>query len=103
MTALEKRCKAAIIKWCKKNKTALIRSPRHIHPRAYVIGYAGPGCIVVASPWVDAEPMCKKFEKDNTLEIIRKFDKSITAGSWVTTSYVITKSAGEPIAIPVVE
>ncbi len=101
-TKLNERAANAIKKWCQAKKLKLIRPPNHIHPRAYVIGKAAPGCLVVAAPWVDSEPQCQEFDKANPLTTIHRFDASLKAGDWCTTAYVCHGGTQETIAIPVV-
>jgi len=76
--------------------------PRHIHPRAFVVGYAAPSCLVVARPWVDSEAQLHDWNRQYPLTTIRLFDQSLKPGDWCTTAYVSTRGSGESVAIPVV-
>jgi hypothetical protein len=100
-TKLEKESTLAIQEWCKKQKMKLTSKPRHIHPRAYVVGYAASSCLIVAICWADSEPQTKVWNKKYPLEIIRNFDHSLKAGDWCITAYVSTFHCGESIAIPI--
>lgn len=59
-------------------------------------------CLAVVMPWVDSEPQCRAFDKENGVTMIRLFDKSLNVGMWCSTAYVCTAGTGQPIAIPVV-
>jgi len=102
MTELQKRCIAALNKWCKDNKIPAT-SYHHISPRAYVVGHAAPACLVVATCHADSEPQCKEFNRINPLNTIHRFDSSLRAGSWATVAYIVTPSYQEKIAIQVVK
>lgn len=93
----------AIRKWCRGRKLKLTGAPRHIQPRAYVIGYAAPSCLIVAIPWVDSEPQCRAFDKNNPLKTVRTFDDTLKPGDWCSTAYVCYRGIGETVAIPVVK
>jgi len=101
-TKLEKRASAAIEAWCKDRKIKLLNPPRHVHPRAYVVGYAAPQCLIIANPWVDSEPQCRGFDRENPLVVVRTFDIALEAGDWCTCGYVCRDGIQEQIAIPVV-
>ncbi len=102
MTAMERRAAAAIIAWCEKHKRKVIGRPRHLHPRAYVVGYSGYGCLIVAFPWIDSEPQCQQNDKANGLVSVHYFDQSLKAGDWCTCAYVCWNGIQETVAIPVV-
>lgn len=103
LTAAQRRTRMAFYRWLKKDKPEQsVEGIRHIHARAYVVGHAAPGCLVVATPWVDSEPQCRDFDKGNPLGIIRRFDQSLKAGDWCATAYVSAPGIGERVAIPVV-
>ena len=69
----QKQIKERIISWCKKNeiKEKEIKKILHIHLHCYVIGFAAPACIVVASPWIESAEQqvveCKKWEAEDRL------------------------------------
>lgn len=98
---LMKRATTAIREWCAKNGKPA-ESIKHVHPRAYVVGHAAPLCLIVAAPWADSEPQCQAFDKANPMATVHRFDKSLKAGMWCTTGYVIGGGIQEPVAIPVV-
>ena len=102
-TKLEKESLLAIQQWCKKQKMELIKKPRHLHSRSYVVGYAAPYCLIVSNCWADSEPQTKDWNKKYPLEIIRRFDESLKAGDWCITAYVSTIHSSEFVAIPIKE
>lgn len=93
----------AIRKWCAERDMKLTTKPRHVHPRAYVLGYAAPQCLVIASPWMDSEPHLREFDKRNPLTTVNCFDPSLRAGDWCMTAYVRREGVGEQVAIPIEE
>lgn len=99
-TKLQREASAAVEVWCKKNRLKLIAKPRHIHPRAYVIGHAAPRCLIVAYCWADSEPHLRDFDRDNPLKTIHTFDSKLKAGDWCITAYVCTDGRQENVAIP---
>lgn len=102
MTALEKRCAKAVRDWCEVRDIELTEDPLHLHARGYVIAQPAPMALVVVIPWVDSEPQCSAFDKENGSVTVHKFDKSLRVGMWRTTAYVVSCGTGESIAIPVV-
>ena len=102
MTQLERRCRRAITAWCRAHDIAMTCRAAHVRPRAYVLGRAAPMCLVVAAPWVDSDPLCARFDKENPLMLVSVFDESLRGGDWCTTAYVSRDSCGGNIAIPVV-
>ncbi len=102
-TKLEKESVLAVEDWCKKQKIKLECKPNHVHPRSYVIGLAAPKGLIVARCWADSEPHLKEWDEKYPLQVIHNFDKSLKAGDWCITAYVITKTSGESIAIPIKE
>ena len=95
---LKQAAAAAVRDWCAKNG-APAESVRHVHPRAYVIGRAGPERLIVAMPWQDSEPQCKEFDKENYLKQVRTFDKSLDAGMWCAMAYVMRPGIAELVAV----
>lgn len=91
----------AIRDWCRESGEPA-EQIRHVHPRAYVVGRAAPLCLIVAEPWVDSEPQCQKFNRENPLATVRRFDASLDAGMWCTTGYVVRNGCGDTVAVPVV-
>ncbi len=91
----------AVKAWCEANKLTGVSSVRHVHPRACVIGYAAPMCLVVSVPWVDSEPQCQEFDKAHPLKVINRFDPSLNAGDWCVAAYIVRDCGSEFIAIPV--
>lgn len=99
---LNRRTAKAVKAWCWKRKTKISGKPRHIHPRAYVVGYISPCCLVVATPWVDSEPQCQERDKTSSLTLVRMFDDTLRPGDWCSTAYVVHSGGQETVAIPVV-
>lgn len=98
---MTKRNAIPIIKaWLKRDKMRDPFTLRHIHPHTYVVGYAAPGCLVVAACWQESEPHLREFQKANPLGIVRRFDASLRPGDWCITVYVATRSGGESVAVP---
>ena len=101
-TKRHKEAVAAIQAWCKKNKMKLIKKPRHVYPRAYVVGYAAPKCLIVSKCWTDSEPHLREHTKLYPLGTINNFDDSLKAGDWCIVGYVSVEHLGSwPIAIQV--
>jgi hypothetical protein len=96
---LKENTSKAIKKWCSTKNIKVIGKLNHIHPRAYVIGYAAPRCLVVAVPWVDSEPQCQEFDRANPLVTVRKFDDTLKPGDWCMTAYVRHGDEQETVAI----
>lgn len=101
MTKAQSEARAAVMQWCRARQMKLVSRIRHVHPRAYVIGRASPNCLVVAVPWMDAEPQMQAFTRDNGLTTFSDFDSSLKAGSWCITAYVRTATSGMRIAIAI--
>ena len=99
MTTAHREALRLVKAWCQKQKIVLASNPRHIQPRAYVVGYAAPQCLIVAEPWMDAEPHMRDFTRANPLQTVRRFDKALKAGDWCITAYVTTISSGEVVAV----
>lgn len=98
--ASKREAKAAIGAWFERvNKRHKVVSVSHVNI-GYVVGYAAPLCIVVAVPWMTAEPQMKEFTRENPLNIYRDFDKKLRPGDWCLTGYVSTETCGFPVAIP---
>lgn len=103
--ALASRVVAAMLKYHRaKYPRVVIRSVRHIYPRAYVIAKPAPLCLVVVMPWVDAEPHMRDWEKSygSTMLMSDSFDETIQSGDWCSVAYVATDTGGKSIAIKVV-
>jgi hypothetical protein len=102
MTKLQRECANAVTAWCEGQgrNWRLTSRPRHVHPRAYVVGYAAPLAIVVAQPWMDSEPQVRDYTRRNPLTIVRNFDRSLKAGDWCITAYVCRDGSQETVAIP---
>ena len=99
-TKLHKEAVAAVEAWCKKRKWKLISKPRHVHPQAYVVGYAAPKCLIVSQCWADSEPQMKEWDKKYPLETVHEFDEALRAGDWCVVAYVCTNSFQQQVAIP---
>ncbi len=99
---LFERTAKAIKKWCRANKMKVEGELRHIHPRAYVVGYAAPCCLVLAVPWADSEPQCREFDKENPLKTVHTFDNTLMPGNWCSTAYVCHGGTQETVAIHLV-
>ena len=100
MTALKRRCIAAVKKFCASKKYVLEREPCHVIPRAYVVCRMAPGALAVAIPNVDAAPMVRAFEKEprmwgGTTMHGDCFDTDLIAGDWCTVAYVCVKDRGQ--------
>jgi hypothetical protein len=102
-TKLQRESALAVEAWCKKQKLNLVSKPRHIQPRAYVVGHAASACLIVARCWTDSEPQTKDFNKQYPLQIVHRFDDSLKAGDWCITAYISTIGSGETVAIPIKE
>ena len=81
-TKLHKAAVAAVESWCKKKKWKLISKPRHVHPQAYVVGYAASKCLIVSKCWSDSEPQTREWNKKYPLDVINEFDESLRPGDW---------------------
>lgn len=94
---------AAIEAWCKKRKNLrLTQKPRHVHPRAYVVGYAASKCLIVARCWADSEPHLKQWDKQYPLQTINEFDESLKPGDWCITGYgSFEHRGGWSVAVPI--
>ena len=99
---LNEKVAKAVTKWIRSQKRKVVGAPRHIHPRAYVVGYAAPLCLIVAEPWVDSEPQCRAFKKANPFVMLHTFDRTLKAGDWCSTAYVCHGGIQETVAIHVV-
>lgn len=88
-----------IAAWCAEHGKKLVGRLHHVQPRAYVVGLAGSRCLIVAEPWVDAEPHMQKHEREHPLRTVHVFDPTLKAGDWCMTAYVSTESSGEPVAV----
>ena len=97
----QKQIKEKIISWCKKNeiKEREIKKILHIHLHCYVVGFAAPMCLVVASPWIENAKHLKRFDKENPLNTINKFDDSLKPGGWCITAFICTQYRSFPVAI----
>jgi hypothetical protein len=100
-TKLHKEAVAAVEAWCKKKKWKLVSKPRHVHPQAYVVGYASIKCLIVSKCWADSEPQTREWNKKYPLDVIHEFDESLRPGDWCIVAYVSTWGAGQSIAIPI--
>ena len=99
MTKQEFEARQLIGNWLAKNKVKLISKLRHVHPRCYVIGYAAPMCLIVAKSWKDSEPQCAEFDKENPIETLHTFDKTLKAGDWCAVAYYCTTGKQEHVAV----
>lgn len=99
MTKQEIEARQLIGTWLEKNKIKLISKMRHVHPRAYVVGYAAARCLIVAVPWLDSEPQCADEDKKHPLTTIHTFDEKLKPGDWCATAYVCTSGVQEPVAV----
>lgn len=100
-TKLHKEAVAAVEAWCKEKKWKLISKPRHVHPQAYVIGYAASKCLVISKCWADSEPQMKDWDKQYPLGLLHEFDASLRPGDWCIVAYVSTVGFGQSVAIPI--
>jgi hypothetical protein len=102
-TKRKRIAREAVREWCRREKIKLTCEPRHVHPSAYVVGYAAPECLIVAEPWMDSEPQVRKFDRQTPLSTIRCFDKSLKPGDWCITAYVCREGCQGTVAIQVPE
>jgi hypothetical protein len=107
MTNLEKLTVLGIKAFVKKNGVKKINYVGHLYPRAYVIARPSSGCIIIATPPVDAEPQIKKLnQKINSAidysQVCYSFCDSIKSGDWVSCAYISTSGGGKNVAIPAV-
>lgn len=93
----------AVEAWCKKHKIKLISKPRHVHPRAYVVGHAASACLIISKCWTESEPHLQAWDKRYPLGIVNQFDNSLKPGDWCITAYISTAGSGQPVAIPIPE
>lgn len=98
----KREAKATIRKWCQKNIDRKVESITHISPGCFVIGYAAPGALIVARPWMDSEPQCKAFDKNNPYTVAHEFDRSLKPGDWCLMAYLRAGSCGWLIAVAIV-
>jgi hypothetical protein len=99
MTKQEFEARQLIGNWLAKNKIKLISKLRHVHPRCYVIGHAGPLCLVIAQSWKDSEPQLAEFDRANPLKHVYKFDQTLKAGDWCAVAYYRGPGIGEHVAV----
>lgn len=102
-TKQHREAAAAIQAWIKKQKDLVLEGKlRHVHPRAYVIGHAAPGCLIVTRCWADSEPHQRDWDRQYPLQSIHMFDRSLKAGDWCMTAYGCFKHRGGwPVAVPI--
>ena len=105
---LQQEAIAAVKAWCKENDIVVIGSLRHVNARAYVVGQAAAHCLVVAECWADKEPQARQMEKllgrrENALKQCHHFDRTLQAGDWCMTAYVVTHGWSGPVAVPIPE
>jgi hypothetical protein len=97
----KKARKEAVTKWYERqHRGKAVLSVSHIN-FGYVIGYAAPGCLIVAVPWMTAEPLVREWDRDNPLKIFHTFDPALRAGDWCISAYVRREGCGEPVAISI--
>lgn len=68
MTTAEKNARAVVEAWCRKEKIRLTCRPCHVHPRAYVVGYAAPGwsdCGAAVAGFRAASPRLRSTQSIN--------------------------------------
>lgn len=99
MTAREKRTRARLLAFARKNIRERVQGVRYVHPLGYVIGYAGPQCLVVALPWVDSEPHMREWDQRNGVGLIHTFASSLKPGDWCAVGYIVTATSGEHVAV----
>lgn len=99
MTAREKRTRARLTAFARKHLREKVQGVRHVHPLGYVIGYAGPMCLVVALPWMDSEPQMREWDQQNGVSLVRRFAPSLKPGDWCAVGYVYTATSGERVAV----
>ena len=97
MTKLQIETKKAIRVWCKKNDIK-VKGIRHIFPRAYILAKPAPACIIIATPWQDAEKLIrsKKYSSFNT---IHQFEDGLEVGDWCSVAYVVRSGIQSQIAV----
>jgi hypothetical protein len=97
----QKKAREKILKWCRKRGMRPVRGVRHVYPVAYVVGYAAERALIVARPWIYAEPHMRERDEMFPFDIIHTFDDALMPGQWCMTAYVSTATSGETVAIPV--
>ena len=100
MTKLQIETKKAIKLWCKKNKLQ-VKSIRHIYPRAYLLAKLASACILVSTPYQDAEKHMrdKEYSSYNT---INYFESTLQVGDWCGVAYICMDGIQTNVAIPAV-
>ena len=99
--SLVRRTKAAIAAWVQKRGDVVV-AIRHVQPRGYVVARLAESCLLVATPWVDAEPHMRERHKRLGVEWVHVFESSLSTGDWCSVAYVSTPDRGQPVAIQVV-
>jgi len=98
MTKLQKATKEAMQKWFSKQGHEIVGRIRHIYPRAYIIAKPAPLCIVVMTPYQDAEKHMRN-KKYRSATIIHSFEEGLEAGDWCSLAYVSRKGISQSYAI----
>jgi len=80
-------------------RLAQVRGLRHVYARAYVLARPAERCLVVARPWMDAEPHLRERGKTHGHDIVHDFDWTIQAGDWCACAYVVTRTGGWTVAV----
>lgn len=98
MTRLERDTRKAIMAWCKKQRIN-VKSIKHVHPRAYVVGKSAQRCLVVARCPLDSDPLVRQFDEANGLATAHQFEASLRVGEWAAMAYVVHDGGGERVAV----
>ena len=90
-----------VVAWVKAQAKAIpgTLSVRHIFPRAFCIAKPTPGCAVVMTPWVDAEPQIREFKWASSHNVTEGADK-IAAGDWCAIAYLVAEGNQRMVAFP---
>jgi hypothetical protein len=98
VTKYEHEARQLIGNWLAKHKVKAA-AICHVHPRCYVIGHAGPLCLIVAHPWKDSDPHLAEFDRANPLQHVYKFDNTLKAGDWCAMAYYTAPGIGQHVAV----
>ena len=97
----KKQAVEAVKLWSKSKGIKLTSEPTHIYPRAYVIAKIRNSELIVAAPWMDAEPQCVTDAKANPVIKTGDFDEGLKPGDWCILAYITYQNIGTIVAIPV--
>lgn len=100
LTKAQREARDAVRKWWTKHRKSYpVQDIRHVHAHAYVVGYAAPGCLVVACDGMESEPHMREWTAKSPLSTVHQFEDGIKPGEWVYFAYVATQSSSEHCAV----